>query len=123
MTLDLFFFQCDENTNLSTTTCATCDDHNSNLVSMETSICRCDANDQGGWRGGGGPNELGTGGNRSDCGYSSGHEGCESCVSSSHDGSEVGCSEGLCNHDGECDNDMVNLCIMKPVVWVSIFLL
>ena len=36
-----------------------------------------------------------------DCGYSSGHE-CENySVPSSHNGSDVACSEGICNHDGD----------------------
>lgn len=38
---------------------------------------------------------------RSDCGYSSGHEGCETCSNpSSNDGSDIACIEGVCNHDG-----------------------
>ncbi len=36
-----------------------------------------------------------------DCGYSSGHE-CENySVPSSQNGSDVACSEGICNHDGD----------------------
>ena len=39
---------------------------------------------------------------RSDCGYSSGQEGCDnSSIPSSRDGSDIACSEGVCNHDGE----------------------
>ena len=40
-------------------------------------------------------------GNHNDCGYSSGHD-CENwSIPSSHNGSDVACSEGMCNHDGE----------------------
>jgi len=40
--------------------------------------------------------------NRSDYGYSSGPEGCDTCsMPSSNDGSDVACSEGLCNHEGD----------------------
>ena len=39
---------------------------------------------------------------RSDCGYSSGQEGCDNCsIPSSRDGSDIACSEGVCNHDGK----------------------
>ncbi|XP_074640897.1 gametogenetin-binding protein 2-like isoform X2 [Tubulanus polymorphus] len=39
---------------------------------------------------------------RSDAGYSSGHDGCESCsLPSSNDGSDILCSEDHCIHDGE----------------------
>ncbi len=93
------YLQCDENTNLTSTICASCDDHNSNLVAMESRVedCRCER------EGSAVRDTGGTGGNRSDCGYSSGHEGCESCsVPSSQDGSDIACSDGMCNHDAEC---------------------
>jgi hypothetical protein len=50
---------------------------------------------------------------RSDCGYSSGHEGCDSCsVPSSNDGSEVACHEGVCNHEGMLQTDHFQLGFM-----------
>ena len=39
-------------------------------------------------------------GNHNDCGYSSGHDSENCSIPSSHNGSDVACSEGMCNHDG-----------------------
>lgn len=76
-----------------------CADHNSNttLASMES--CRsCDS------RSPRKPLQLGS--RNSDNGYSSGADGCESCsMPSSNDGSDIVCSDGVCN--GVCDNDPI----------------
>lgn len=37
-----------------------------------------------------------------DCGYSSEHNISSSSIPSTPDGSEVACSDGCCNHDGDC---------------------
>lgn len=124
--------QCDENTNVTTTTCASCD--KDNHVALTNGCkkghaaigagdspfiirtrrgqqkicesCNCDLQRQ----------EIKeTIICRSDCGYSSGHECCDSCsVPSSNDGSDIACLEGMCNHEGDsalCHrNDFTDVC-------------
>ena len=114
--------QCDENTNVTTATCASCDKDNHVTLTNgckkgraaigagdspfiirtkrgQQKICEscsCDSQRQ---------ESKETIMCRSDCGYSSGHECCDSCsVPSSNDGSDVACLEGMCNHEGKLAN-------------------
>jgi hypothetical protein len=99
--MKIYYFKCDENTNGSITNCANCDRHaNNNTLDKVTDSCTECRGDQ----------DLrtinckvppGSSSNRSDAGYSSGHEGCESCSMPSSNGSDIACSEEGCSHDGK----------------------
>ena len=106
-----FFFQCDENINVLSGNCSSFVDSaiTAKYVAMEKCSCAGEMNKS--------PkqschsNSSDSGGTmRTDCGYSSGLDVCDSCsVPSSNDGSDIACSEGTCNHDGESSNCSVFL--------------
>ncbi|XP_064653255.1 gametogenetin-binding protein 2-like isoform X2 [Lineus longissimus] len=108
--------ECDENTNCSITNCANCDrDHSANNNTLDKIVDSCtDCKGDQDLRALGckvpPPGSLS---NRSDAGYSSGHEGCESCSMPSSNGSDIACSEESCNHDGNsspCTVDLPDVC-------------
>ncbi|KAM9386344.1 LOW QUALITY PROTEIN: gametogenetin-binding protein 2 [Pholidichthys leucotaenia] len=80
---------------------ASCEE--SNTANSSTS-CSCHDNTK---------TELSTHSNGSDCGYSSSMEGSET---GSRDGSDVACSEGICNHDEAGDDPNMHHCVADKEV-------